>query len=40
MGITALYVRLQGLLALFRHSRLFVTLFAWAGLFLAIVPTP
>jgi membrane protein len=37
MGITATFVWMQGLLSLFRHSRLFVTLFAWAGLFLAIV---
>ena len=37
MGITAVFVWMQGLLALFRHSWLFVTLFAWAGLFLAMV---
>jgi membrane protein len=37
MGITAAFVWMQSLMALFRHGRLFATLFAWAGLFLAIV---
>ncbi len=37
MGITAAFVWTQGLLVQFRHSWLFVTLLAWAGLFLAMV---
>jgi membrane protein len=36
MGITAAFAWMQSLVALFRHGRLFATLFAWAGLFLAI----
>ena len=37
MGITAAFAWMQSLLGLFRHGRLFVTLVAWAALFLAIV---
>jgi membrane protein len=36
IGVTGLFVWMQGLLPLFRHGLLFATLFAWTGLFLAI----
>ncbi len=37
MGATAAFTWMQALLALFRHGWLFATLFAWAGLFVAIL---